>query len=42
MANDDLHDRGLENSAKGKAKDLKGIKPNPWDSDLWNVFEWSK
>ncbi|HEX4743920.1 MAG TPA: peptide ABC transporter substrate-binding protein [Candidatus Limnocylindria bacterium] len=26
----------------GKAKDLKGIKPNPWDSDLWNVFEWSK
>lgn len=26
----------------GKAKDLKGILPNPWDSDLWNVADWSK
>ena len=25
-----------------KAKDLKGILPNPWDSDLWIVADWSK
>jgi peptide/nickel transport system substrate-binding protein len=24
------------------AKDLKGLKPTPWDSDLWNIADWSK
>ena len=26
----------------GKSKQLQGIKPNPWDSVLWNVAEWTK
>jgi peptide/nickel transport system substrate-binding protein len=26
----------------GVSKQLKGIKPNPWDSVLWNVAEWTK
>ncbi|HET8568379.1 MAG TPA: peptide ABC transporter substrate-binding protein [Candidatus Limnocylindria bacterium] len=25
-----------------KAKDLKGILPNPWDSDVWNIADWTK
>ncbi len=28
--------------ASGKAKDLKGNIPNPWDSELWNIADWSK
>jgi peptide/nickel transport system substrate-binding protein len=26
----------------GKSTQLQGIKPNPWDSVLWNVAEWTK
>jgi peptide/nickel transport system substrate-binding protein len=26
----------------GVSKQLKGIKPNPWDSVLWNLAEWTK
>ncbi|MCA1554635.1 MAG: peptide ABC transporter substrate-binding protein, partial [Chloroflexi bacterium] len=26
----------------GASKALKGITPNPWDSVLWNVADWSK
>ena len=24
----------------GKSKDLKGVLPTPWDSDLWNIADW--
>lgn len=26
----------------GVSKALKGIKPNPWDSEMWNIAEWTK
>jgi peptide/nickel transport system substrate-binding protein len=26
----------------GKSKQLQGNKPNPWDSVLWNLAEWTK
>jgi peptide/nickel transport system substrate-binding protein len=26
----------------GKSKALQGIRPNPWDSVLWNLAEWTK
>lgn len=26
----------------GVSKTLKGIKPNPWDSEMWNIAEWTK
>jgi len=26
----------------GKSKQLQGNKPNPWDSELWNVADWTK
>jgi peptide/nickel transport system substrate-binding protein len=26
----------------GKSKQLKGNLPNPWDSELWNVADWTK
>ncbi len=26
--------------ASGKAKDLKGNAPNPWDSELWDIANW--
>ena len=26
----------------GKAIDLKGVLPTPWDSDLWNIADWYK
>jgi peptide/nickel transport system substrate-binding protein len=26
----------------GKSKQLQGNKPNPWDSVLWNIAEWTK
>jgi len=26
----------------GRAKDLKGIDPNPWDNEMWNVADWYK
>ncbi|HEY3082731.1 MAG TPA: peptide ABC transporter substrate-binding protein [Chloroflexota bacterium] len=26
----------------GKSKELKGIQANPWDSELWNIADWTK
>lgn len=26
----------------GKSKELKGVVANPWESDLWNVVDWTK
>jgi peptide/nickel transport system substrate-binding protein len=26
----------------GKSKQIQGNKPNPWDTVLWNVAEWTK
>ena len=26
----------------GKSKQIQGVKPNPWDSDLWNIADWTK
>lgn len=26
----------------GHVNTLKGVRPNPWDSDLWNVADWSR
>jgi peptide/nickel transport system substrate-binding protein len=26
----------------GIAKTLKGTVPNPWDSEMWNIADWSK
>jgi peptide/nickel transport system substrate-binding protein len=26
----------------GRSTQLQGVNPNPWDSELWNVGEWSK
>jgi peptide/nickel transport system substrate-binding protein len=26
----------------GKSKELQGITPNPWDSPLWNIAEWTR
>jgi peptide/nickel transport system substrate-binding protein len=26
----------------GVAKDLKGVLPTPWDSDLWNIADWTR
>ena len=26
----------------GKSKQLQGNQPNPWDSELWNVADWTK
>lgn len=26
----------------GKSKQLQGILPNPWDSELWNIADWTK
>ncbi len=26
----------------GVSKQLKGIVPNPWDSEMWNIADWSK
>jgi len=26
----------------GAAKSLKGVNPNPWDGDMWNIMDWSK
>ncbi|MBI5052064.1 MAG: peptide ABC transporter substrate-binding protein [Chloroflexi bacterium] len=26
----------------GRAKDLKGVLPNAWDSEMWNIADWSK
>jgi peptide/nickel transport system substrate-binding protein len=26
----------------GVSKLLKGIKPNPWDSEMWNIADWTK
>ena len=31
--------RGL---VSGAVKELKGVKPNAWDSELWNIADWSK
>jgi peptide/nickel transport system substrate-binding protein len=28
--------------SSGKLKTLQGIKLNPWDSELWNIADWSK
>jgi peptide/nickel transport system substrate-binding protein len=25
----------------GVSKKLKGIKPNPWDSEMWNIADWT-
>ncbi len=26
----------------GRAKDLKGIIPNPWDNEMWNIADWTR
>lgn len=26
----------------GHANTLEGVRPNPWDSDLWNVADWTR
>jgi peptide/nickel transport system substrate-binding protein len=26
----------------GISKSLKGTVPNPWDSEMWNIADWSK
>ncbi|GAC1651644.1 MAG: peptide ABC transporter substrate-binding protein [Mycobacterium sp.] len=26
----------------GKSKQLQGIQPNPWESELWNVSDWTR
>ena len=26
----------------GRGKDLKGVVPNAWDSEMWNIADWSK
>jgi hypothetical protein len=25
-----------------KSKRLRGIKPKPWDSPLWNIADWTR
>lgn len=40
-----LVQRAGSNSASavaGKAKALKGVKPTPWDSEMYNVADWTK
>ena len=29
-------------ATSGYAKDLKGVSPNGWDSEMWNIADWSK
>ena len=29
------------NGVSGKAKNLKGPVPNTWDSNLWNLHDWT-
>lgn len=29
-------------ATSGVAKTLKGVDPTPWDSEMWNVADWSK
>jgi peptide/nickel transport system substrate-binding protein len=26
----------------GLAKSLKGVDPSPWDSDMYNIADWTK
>jgi peptide/nickel transport system substrate-binding protein len=26
----------------GVSKQLKGVKTSPWDSEMWNIADWSK
>jgi peptide/nickel transport system substrate-binding protein len=26
----------------GKSKQLQGVRPNPWEVDLWNIADWTK
>ena len=29
-------------NVSGIAKDLKGVKMSPWDSEMYNIFDWTK
>ncbi|HVR88653.1 MAG TPA: peptide ABC transporter substrate-binding protein [Candidatus Limnocylindria bacterium] len=29
-------------ATSGRAKTLKGVNPTPWDSEMWNIADWSK
>lgn len=29
-------------ATSGRSKTLKGVNPTPWDSEMWNIADWSK
>ena len=29
-------------ATSGVSKSLKGVDPTPWDSEMWNLADWTK